>query len=326
VRRREFIALVGGASLAWPLAALAQQTAIPVIGYLRQGSPQSDTVRIAGLRRGLSQAGYVEGRNVTIEYRWAGNQVDRLPTLAADLVQHPVAAIVTPGPLSTLAAKAATATVPIVFSIGIDPVSLGLVASLNRPGGNLTGVNILSREFAAKALEVLHELLPATTSVGFLENPTNPITEFMSRDVLAAGRATGLEIQIRPASTEDEIDAAFASLAQSRIGALFVSNEYFLTSQMTQLVALADRYAIPTVYGIREFVSAGGLMSYGVSIGEAYRLNGLHVARLLKGEKPAELPVIQLAKIELVINVKTAKALGLTVPPTLLARADEVIE
>jgi putative tryptophan/tyrosine transport system substrate-binding protein len=274
----------------------------------------------------LSQAGYVEGRNVTIEYRWAGNQVDRLPTLAADLVQHPVAAIVTPGPLSTLAAKAATATVPIVFSIGIDPVSLGLVASLNRPGGNLTGVNILSREFAAKALEVLHELLPATTSVGFLETPTNPITEFMSRDVLAAGRATGLEIQIRPASTEDEIDAAFASLAQSRIGALFVSNEYFLTSQMTQLVALADRYAIPTVYGIREFVSAGGLMSYGVSIGEAYRLNGLHVARLLKGEKPAELPVIQLAKIELVINVKTAKALGLTVPPTLLARADEVIE
>jgi putative ABC transport system substrate-binding protein len=322
VRRREFIALVGDAA-AWSIAR-AQQPAMPVIGYLSQGPPETDAVRVAGLRRGLNEADYVEGRTVTIEYRWAGSQFDRLPALATDLIQRPVAVIVAPGLVSTFAAKAATSTVPIVFLIGVDPVELGLVTSLNRPGGNLTGYISMGGELGAKGLDVLHALLPGTESVGLLNSPSN---ERATRNVMAAARAIGMEIQILHASTEGEIDAAFARLAQARTAALLVSNDYFFNSHPSQLVALAARYKIPTIYALREFALAGGLISYGISNAEVYRLTGLHVARILKGENPADLPVIvQTAKIELVINLKTAKALGLTIPPTLLVRADELIE
>jgi putative ABC transport system substrate-binding protein len=327
VRRREFITLLGGAVAASPLAGRAQHTTIPVIGFLSPGSRDSDPVRVAALRRGLNEAGYVEGQTVTIEYRWAGNQPDRLPTLAADLVQHGVAVIVTTGPASTLAAKAATATVPIAFAVGNDPVELGLVASLSRPGGNLTGSSSWGREVSTKGLEVLHELLPAATSVGFLANPgNNRQAELQTRAVLTAGRIIGVEIQILHASTQAEIDAAFAKLTQARTGVLLVSVDYFLNSQVTQLVALAARYAVPTLHTLREFPVAGGLMSYGGSLTDIYRLTGLQVARILKGEKPADLPVVQSTMLELVINLKTAKALGLTVPTSLLVRADEVIE
>jgi putative tryptophan/tyrosine transport system substrate-binding protein len=325
MRRREFI--VGLASMAaWWRAARAQQTAIPVIGYLSQGSAESDDVRLAGLRRGLAEAGHVEGRNVTIEYRWAANQIDQLPALAADLLQHRVAVIVTPGTLSTFAAKAATSTVPIVFVTGTDPVQLGLVGSLNQPGGNVTGYNVLRHDLSAKRLEMLHELLPGTASVGFLEDPRNPTAELETRELLAASRALGVKIQMLHVATEGEIDSAFASLVQARTGALLVPDEIFFNDRITQLVALAARYAVPTLYSIREFPLAGGLMSYGISRAETYRLIGLQVARILEGQKPADLPVIQSTKIELVINLKTAKALGVTIPPSLLARADEVIE
>jgi len=326
MRRREIIALLGGAAAIWPLGAHAQQPAMPVVGYLSQGSAESDDVRLAGLRLGLAEAGHVEGRNVTIEYRWAANQYDRLPALAADLLQHRAAVIVTPGLISTLAAKAATSTVPIVFVSGIDPVQLGLVASLNRPGGNVTGYTLFRLEIEAKRLEVLHELLPASASVGFLQDPRNPTAELDTREVLGASGAIGVEIQMLHAATEGEIDSAFASLAQARTGALLVPDDIFFNDRITQLVALAARYAVPTVYSIREFPLAGGLMSYGISRAETYRLIGLQVARILEGQKPADLPVIQSTKIELVINLKTAKALGLTVPPSLLGRADEVIE
>jgi len=324
MRRREFIALVGGATFARPLAVSAQQPAIPVIGFLSPGSPEDDAIRVTELRRGLSEAGYVEGRNITIEYRWARNQLDRMPVLAADLVQYQVAAIISPGLVATLAAKAST--VPIVFLFGVDPVDLGLIASLSRPGGNITGLNVLSTELAAKGLEVLRELLPATASVAFLANPKNNATEVQARSVLAANQTIGGEIHILHAGTEAEIDAAFAKLAQTRAGALIVSADYFFSSRVSHLVALAARYAVPTVYAIREFPVAGGLMSYGYNLTEGYRLIGTQVAHILKGEKPADLPVIQLSKIELVVNLKTAKALGLTVPASLLARADEVIE
>ena len=325
MRRREFIVAFGGAA-AWPLVSHAQQSAMPVIGYLSQGSAESDDVRLTGLRQGLAEAGHVEGRNVTIEYRWAANQIDRLPALAADLLQHRVAVIVTPGSLSTFAAKAATSTVPIVFVTGIDPVQLGLVGSLNRPGGNVTGYYVFGHELTAKRLETLHELLPGTASVGFLEDPRDPTAELETREVLAASRALGVKIQTLHAATEGEIDSAFASLVQARAGALLVPDEIFFNDRITQLVALAARYAVPTVCSIREFPLAGGLMSYGISRAETYRLIGLQVVRILEGQKPADLPVIQSTQIELAINLKTAKALGLTVPQSLLARADEVIE
>jgi putative ABC transport system substrate-binding protein len=299
---------------------------MPVIGYLSEGSAESDDVRLAGLRRGLAEAGHVEGRNVTIEYRWAANQIDQLPALVADLLQHRVAVIVTPGTLSTFAAKAATSTVPIVFVTGTDPVQLGLVGSLNQPGGNVTGNTVLRHDLSAKRLEMLHELLPGTASVGFLEDPRNPTAELETRELLAASRALGVKIQMLHVATEDEIDSAFASLVQARTGALLVPDEIFFNDWITQLVALAARYAVPTLYSIREFPLAGGLMSYGISRAETYRLIGLQVARILEGQKPADLPVIQSTKIELVINLKTAKALGVTIPPSLLARADEVIE
>jgi len=326
VTRREFITLLGGAAAAWPLAARAQQSAMPVIGYLNFGSPESDVSRLTGLRRGLSQSSYVEGRNLVIEYRWAGNQVDRLPALAADLAQLRVAVIVAPGLPSTLAAKAATTSIPIVFGVGADPVHFGLVASLNRPGGNLTGFNAFNAELGAKGLALLHELVPSTATIGFLENPNNPISELTTRDLLAAAPVAGLKVQILKASTDREIDAAFASLVQARTGALLVVGDAFLNNRIEQIVALAARHAIPTMYLFREFVVAGGLISYGSSLIETYRQVGLYTGRILKGEKPADLPVIQATKLELIINLKTAKALGLQIPDRLLALADEVIE
>jgi putative tryptophan/tyrosine transport system substrate-binding protein len=325
IRRRDFVALLGGAA-AWPLAASAQQAALPVVGYLNFGSPESDASRLSGLRRGLNQSGYVEGRNLVIEYRWAGNQADRLPALTADLVQLRVAVIVTPGLVATLAAKAATTSIPIVFSVGTDPVQLGLVASLNRPGGNLTGFNNVTNELGAKGLALLHELVPGTETIGFLENPNNLTFELMTRDVLAAASVVGLKVQILKASNDREIDAAFMSLVQARTSALLVANDVLFNSRIEQVVALAARYAIPTMYSQREFVVAGGLIGYGTSIIEVYRQVGLYTGRILKGEKPANLPVIQATKIELIINLKTTKALGLQIPDRLLALADEVIE
>ena len=325
MRRRDFITLLGGAAAAWPLAARAQQP-MPVIGYLNNGSPESDVPRLTGLRRGLSQTGYIEGRNLVIEYRWAGNQADRLPALAADLVQLRVAVIVSPGLVGTLAAKAATTSIPIVFNVGADPVQLGLVASLNRPGGNLTGFNNVASELGAKGLALLHELVPGTETIGFLENPNNPTSELTTRDMLAAAPVVGLKVQILKASNDREIDAAFVSLVQARTGALLVANDLFFNNRIERLIELAAHHAIPTMYAFREFVVAGGLISYGTNLTEQYRQVGLYAGRILKGEKPADLPVQQTTKLELIINLKTARALALDVPPTLLARADEVIE
>jgi putative ABC transport system substrate-binding protein len=289
--------------------------------------PESDASRLTGLRRGLSQTGYVEGRNLVIEYRWAGNQVDRLPALAADLVKLRVAVIVSPGVRSTLAAKTATTSIPIVFGISNNPMQLGLVASLNRPGGNLTGFNSFSSELGAKALALLHELVPGIATIGFLENPNNPRFEaYYERDVLAAATVIGLKIQVLKARTDREIDAAFVSLVQARTGALLVGGDVLFNNRTEQLVALAARHAIPTMYSVREFVVAGGLISYGTSLIETYRQVGLYTGRILKGERPADLPVMQATKIELIINLTTTKALGLQIPDRLLALADEVIE
>ena len=327
MKRRGFITLLGSAVTAWPLAARAQQPAMPVIGYLNSGSPDSDTPRLTGLRQGLNETGYVEGRNLVVEYRWAGNQFDRLPALAVDLVQIRVAVIVSLGLPATLAAKAATTTIPIVFGVGVDPVQVGLVASLNRPGGNLTGFNQFNGELGAKALALLHELVPSTPTIGFLENPNNPIVdELTTRDVRAAAAAIGLQIQTLKAGTDREIDAAFESLIQARTGALLVGNDVFFNSRIEQITALAARYAIPAMYSSREFVVVGGLISYGASLTGALRQLGLYAGRILKGEKPTDLPVMQSTKFHLVLNLKTAKALGLAVPPTVLALADEVIE
>ena len=325
MKRRAFIALIGGAA-AWPLATRAQQP-MPVLGYLNSGSPESDTSRLTGLRQGLNETGYVEGRNLMVEYRWAGNQFDRLPALAIDLVQIRVAVIVSPGLPAALAAKAATTTIPIVFGVGVDPVQVGLVKSLNRPEGNLTGFNQVNGELGAKALALLHELVPRTPTIGFLENPNNPIVhELTTRDVLAAAAAIGLQIQPLKAGTDREIDAAFENLVQARTGALLVSNDVFFNSRIEQITALAARYAIPVMYSSAEFVGFGGLISYGASLTGALRQLGLYAGRILKGEKPTDLPVIQATKFELIINLKTAKALGLQIPDKLLALADEVIE
>jgi putative ABC transport system substrate-binding protein len=325
MRRRDFIIFLGSAT-AWPIGARGQQAAMPVIGYLNSGSPESDLPRVTGLRQGLNETGYVEGRNVAIEYRWAGNQLDQLPSLAADLVNRRVAVIVAAGLPSALQAKSATTTIPIVFSVGSDPVRTGLVASLNRPGANLTGYNTLSGELGAKGIEVLHELVPGAATIGFLKNPRNSVAEFLTRDVLAVARARGLKIQILEAGTDREIEAAFVTLAEARTGALLVMNDFFFNSRLHQVVALAARYAIPVISAVREFAVAGGLMSYGPSLTGAYRQVGVYTGRILKGEKPADLPVQQSTKVELVINLKTAKALDLEIPPTLIARADELIE
>jgi putative ABC transport system substrate-binding protein len=326
IGRRELLAALGGAAAAWPFAARAQQPAIPAIGYLNFGSPESDALRLTGLRRGLNETGYVEGRNFVIEYRWAGNQADRLPALAADLVQLRVAVIVAAGVLPALAAKAATTGIPIVFNVGADPVQLGLVASLNRPGGNLTGFNGFVGELGAKGLALLHELVPSIATVGFLENPNNPVFEVTTRDVLAAAAAIGLKVQRLKAGTDREIEAAFANLVKARTEALLVGADLFFVNRIEEIIALAARHAIPTMYPIREFAVAGGLISYGSSLIEQYRQVGLYTGRILKGEKPADLPVIQATKLELIINLKTAKALGLQIPDRLLALADEVIE
>ena len=326
IGRRQFITLLGSAAVARPLAARAQQP-MPVLGYLNSGSPESDTSRLTGLRQGLNETGYVEGRNLLVEYRWAGNQFNRLPALAVDLVQIRVAVIVSPGLPATLAAKTATTTIPIVFGVGVDPVQVGLVASLNRPGGNLTGFNQVNGELGAKALALLHDLVPKTPTIGFLENPNNPIIhELTTRDVLVAAAAIGLQIQPLKAGTDREIDAAFENLVQARTGALLVSNDVFFNSRIEQITALAARYAIPVMYSSAEFVGVGGLISYGASLRGALRQIGLYAGRILKGEKPTDLPVIQATKFELIINLKTAKALGLQIPDKLLALADEVIE
>jgi ABC-type uncharacterized transport system substrate-binding protein len=331
VGRREFITLLGGAtasSVFWPLRALAQQPTTPVIGYLSIRSADTDTQLVASLRQGLSAGGFIEGRNVAVEHQYAQGQPSRLPSLAADLVRRQVAVIATTGGAqAALAAKSATSTIPIVFTIGADPVKAGLVPSLNRPGGNLTGVTTSYDEAAPKRLGLLREILPKSTLIGVLVNPTDPITATgETNDVRAAARSVGQHIEILQASTEHEIDAAFARLIEMRADALVVAPDALFATQAQQLIALAARHAIPTLYWRREFVQAGGLMSYGSSLADALHTMGVYSARILKGEKPGDLPVQQPTKFELVLNLKTAKALSLDVPPMLLARADEVIE
>jgi putative ABC transport system substrate-binding protein len=327
MRRREFIAVVGGAAASWPLTARAQQPAMPVIGFLGAGSAKSDAYRVAALRQGLTEAGYVEGRNVAFEYRWAEDQYERLPALAAELVRREVAVIAAiGGNTSAVAAKSATATIPIVFEIGGDPIALGLVASFARPGGNVTGVSFLVGTLAAKQFEILHETVPKSALIGFLLNPTNVDAETKTKDALAAAESVGQKLLVVHARSESELEAAFATLVQQRAGALVVGAEALFASRPDKLVELAARHKLPAIYFRREFALAGGLMSYGASVTEALRVVGLYAGRILKGEKPADLPVQQSTKVELVINLKTGKALGLDIPQTLLGRADEVIE
>ena len=324
MKRRQFITLLGGAA-AWPLAARAQQPAMPVIGFLGPTTPD-DFLWSAAFREGLKETGYIDGQNVAIEYRWPEGRYDRLPTLAADLVRRQVAVITAGGPPAARAAKAATSTVPIVFTTGDDPVEAGLVQSFNRPGGNITGVHLFFTELNAKKLGLMRDLLPQVQAMAALLNPTSKNADPQSKELQAAGRALGLHIAIFNASSESEIDAAFTAIAQQRLGALIVGNDPFYFIQCDQLVALAGRHAIPVVYYLREFAEAGGLMTYGTNLKTAYRQAGVYVGRILKGEKPADLPVLRPTKFEFVINLKTAKALGLTFPPGLLAIADEVIE
>jgi putative ABC transport system substrate-binding protein len=326
VRRREFITIVSGAAAAWPLAARAQQPAMPMIGFLDPRSPEAMTERLRGFRQGLKDTGYVEGENVAIAYRWAENQMDLLPALAADLVRRQVAVIVAGTTNSAFAAETATTTVPIVFMTAEDPVRLGLVASVARPGGNATGINFLSAELTAKRLELLHELVPGAVRVAVIVNPATADAETTLRDVEPAARAMGLKVQVLNASTGREIDAAFASFMRERPDAVFVSLDPFLNSRRAQLVNLASRHALPATFSNRDFAEIGGLMSYGANIADAFRQVGTYAGRVLKGAKPADLPVVQASKFELVINAQTARMLGLEVPPMLLARADTVIE
>ena len=326
IGRRELLAALGGAAAAWPLASRAQLPAMPVIGFLDSRVPDAITDRLRGFRQGLKDTGYVDGENVAIEYRWAEGQNDRLPALADELVRRRVAMIAAFGIVAAFAAKAATTTIPIVFAAALDPVRLDLVASLARPGGNLTGINIFTTELVAKRLELLRELVPGAVRVAVLVNPTYPDSELMVRDVAAAARAMGLQIQVLNASTSREINAAFASLVRERPDALFVGGEPFLNSRRVQLVHLASRHAVPATYALRDYAEVGGLMSYGPNIADAFRQVGIYTGRILKGAKPADLPVVQASKFELVINAETARMLGLEIPPTLLARADEVIE
>jgi ABC-type uncharacterized transport system substrate-binding protein len=328
MRRREFITLIGGASAAWPLGARAQQPAMPVIGFLDSRSPDALTDRLRGFRQGLKDIGYVEGENVTIDYSWAEGQFDRLPVLATELVRRQVAVIATSGGAApAFAAKAATATIPIVFLTAEDPVRRGLVASLARPGGNLTGINFLNLEVASKQLELLRELVPGATRVAVLVNPAHAMNaEITLRDVEVAARTMRLQIQVLNASTSREIDAAFATFVRERPDALFVGGDPFFNSRRLQLSLLAMRHAVPATYSGREYAEVGGLMSYGSDITDAYRQMGVYAGRILKSTKPADLPVAQASKFELVINAQTARMLDLTVPPMLLARADEVIE
>ena len=327
MRRRDFISLVGGSTVAWPLAARAQQQAMPVVGFLGTTTPDDFADRVAAFRGGLKEAGYIEGKNVVVEYRWPEGNYDRLPTLAADLVRLQVAVIAAVGgEPSPLAAKAATATIPIVFSIGGDPVRLGLVASLNRPGGNITGVNFFQSDLGAKRLGLLHELLPKASVIGMLVNLTFGDAETHVRDAKEAALPLGVQIHVVRARTTDDFDTAFATLAQQKIDALLLANDAFFLSERRKLIALAARYAIAAVYFWREFAVDGGLMSYSPSLSQAYRQVGIYTGKILNGAKPADLPVVQATKFEFVINLKTAKTLGLTFPPGLLAIADEVIE
>ncbi len=325
MKRREFITLLGGATVAWPLAARAQQGAMPVIGFLDAASAAERTDYMAAFRQGLAQAGYVDGQNVAFEYRWAEGRYDRLPELAADLVRRPLSVIVTPGTTAAAqAAKAATATIPIVFGVGGDPVQLGLVASLNRPGSNATGVNFFTTDLVAKRMELFRELVPGAKRVAVLLNPTDHSNDSALRDVETA--AIGQQVLAFEAATGREIDAAFAGLAREKVDALFVSGGTFFSTRRVQLAVLAARYAVPASYSQRNFVEAGGLMSYGTPLADVWRQVGLYTARILKGAKPADLPVMQPTKFELAINLNTARALRFDVPPMLLAPADEVIE
>jgi putative ABC transport system substrate-binding protein len=330
VKRREFITLLGGAaasSMSWPLAAHAQQRAMPVVGFMTPLSLGESGDLVAALRQGLGEIGYVEGRNLEIEYRYADNKIDRLPELAADLVRRRVAVIVTPGsPPATLVAKAATTAIPIVFFVAGDPVASGLVASLNRPGGNLTGVTTLGAELGPKRLELLHELVPMATLIAVLVNPNGSNAEAFVRNVRAGASTLGLDIEVVHASADRDLESVFANLVRLRAGGLVIAPDSFLYTRSGQIAALAVRHAVPTIFQYRQSAAAGGLMSYGGDLRDAWRLVGVYAGRILKGDKPSDLPVQQSTKVELIINSKTAKTLGLEVSPTLLARADEVIE
>jgi putative ABC transport system substrate-binding protein len=325
MRRREFFRLISGAA-AWPFAVRAQQPAMPVVGFLNSATVEALAPMVVAFRQGLKEAGYVEGQNVAIETRWAEGQYDRLPALAADLVRRQAAVIFGGGPPAALAAKAATTTIPIVFTVGVDPVSSGLVASLNRPGGNVTGVAILTGQLAAKLLGLLRELVPNAAVVAVLVNPDNPLTESIKKDLDVAAATTGHRIHFVNASSDGDLETGFATFAELKAGALIVSADPFFISRSDKIVALAARLALPAIYQSREYAAAGGLVSYGTSLTDSYRLAGIYAGRILKGEKPADLPVMRATKFEFVINLKTAKTLGLVFHPQLLATADEVIE
>jgi len=325
LKRWEFITLLGGVA-AWPLAAHGQQAAIPVIGFLRNSSPDASTNLLAALRRGLNEASYIEGQNLAIEYRWSDDRSDRLGALAADLVRRQCALIVAAGNAAALAAKAATPTIPIVFATGDDPIQVGLVASLNRPGGNVTGMSLFTSDMIGKMAQQLKEMAPGAAAIAYLINPSSPSEEIYAREAPVVASALGIRIPVLNASTEHDLDDAFASLGKTGVNALVVPPEPFFDSQRDRIVALAARYAVPMIAGLREYVVAGGLMSYGASLPDSYRRAGIYVGRVLRGEKPADLPVMQPTKFDLVLNLKTAKVLGLAVPDRLLALADEVIE
>jgi putative ABC transport system substrate-binding protein len=329
MKRREFIRLVAGVT-AWPVAVRAQQLMMPVIGFLSSGSQQHDDFidefRLTGLRQGLNEGGYVEGRNLAIEYRWADNRMHRLPALAADLVSRSVSVIVTSGLEATLSAQVATRTIPVVFVVGVDPVSAGIVASLNHPGGNLTGVTDLTAQLGPKQLQVLHEAIPSATVFAFLVNSRNPNAEGLARDLQVAARALGVQLHVLYASSDRDLVTAFERVAALQVGALVIGSDHFFNSQAQLLAALTVQHTVPAIHGMPQFAAAGGLISYGVYLSNEYRQAGISIGLILKGENPANLPVTQPTKVELIINMKTAKALGISIPPSLLVRADEVIE